>query len=122
MFAFVFAAYIAVSLFYGYKSLTTGPSARNNKHRFSHSASGLILAASLVVAAMVIVPYESQTVQYINVNGTVNLYMLLVCYLFESQSESDYDYDQSDEMSEEESPNKLGHIELQTVQSLGDSL
>jgi len=49
----------------------------------------LVLIVSSVTAAMVIIPFASETLQFINENGIVNLYMIMLSYLLAPNTDED---------------------------------
>ena len=81
--------YGSMALYYNFRALTVKPAATNQKQRFSQYASGLVLIVSGMSAAVLVFPAESQTLQFMNECGVVNIYMIMMSYLFAPYNEED---------------------------------
>jgi hypothetical protein len=89
--------------------------------RFDHVTRVVLLCSAIISSAIVVIPYRSQTLTYISVNGVVNIYLILIGFLFEPYVESDIKkYQETDggKLCQEDSMNtREKYIELETLES-----
>jgi len=81
-FAVMLVIYSGQIGFHIFKLMTVKASYYNHKKRFSKNSSILILLFSAISASLIGFPFESQTLQFMNENGLVNIYIILLSYLF----------------------------------------
>jgi hypothetical protein len=86
------------NIFYSFRALTVNPNSHNQKGRFGPYASALLLAWSLITVILIATPSENKTLQFLNTNGVVNLYMFIISYFFEPYSEDDFTYENEDQV------------------------
>ena len=90
-------------IFYSFRAFTFDSNSRNQKGRFGLYASVLLLAWSMITVVLIAIPSENKTLQFLNTNGVVNLYMFIISYFFEPYSEDDFTYENEDKVVESES-------------------
>jgi len=82
--------YVALAAWYGYHALTANKSSHlNSWSRFRNHAGVLVLIMSSCNVSLVVFPFSSQVLQFVNENGVVNIYMLVLCYMFSPNTEID---------------------------------
>ena len=92
LFIFLMFFYWAMALYYSFKALTVKPDGSNAKQRFSQYASGIVLIVSGLSTAIVIVPSESQILQFMNQCGVINIYLITMSYLLAPSEDDEPQY------------------------------
>ena len=54
------------------------------------------MAWSLITVVLIATPNENKTLQFLNTNGVVNLFMFITSYFFEPYSEDDFSYEENE--------------------------
>lgn len=96
IFIVVMALYFIVLAYYGFLSLTKPGSENNEKLRFSSAAIGMTLFLTASTAFIVMIPFESQMLQFINEHGVINLFLIIISYLYAPSTEEGQ-FQESDE-------------------------
>ena len=78
-----YAAYLS------FRALSTSSLNKNGLARFKNQAGGLVLIVSGCTVSLVVFPFESQTLQFMNENGVVNIYMIVLSYMFSPNTRID---------------------------------
>lgn len=86
-FLLLMAAYSVLAAWHSYRALTVTKG--TNPKRFRGKAGGLVLIVSSCTVSLTVFPFSSQTLQFMNENGVVNIYMLLLAYMFSPSTEID---------------------------------
>mmetsp|Transcript_7381 Transcript_7381/g.10471 ORF Transcript_7381/g.10471 Transcript_7381/m.10471 type:complete len:275 (-) Transcript_7381:96-920(-) len=82
--------YALLATWYGFNALTAKNKAHSNSWgRFRNHAGVLVLIMSGCNVSLVVFPFSSQVLQFVNENGVVNIYMLVLCYMFSPNTELD---------------------------------
>lgn len=81
--------YTIMATYYSIKALSTDINSSRIKQRFKNQASILVLIVSGCTVSLVVFPFESQTLQFLNENGVVNIYMIVLSYMLSPNTQMD---------------------------------
>ena len=108
--------YAIIAAYYSFRALSANSLTMNGLARFKNQAGGLILIVSGCTVSLVVFPFESQTLQFMNENGVVNIYMIVLSYLFSPNTKIDddiiIDEDGNVSMADPSSPKSGGKADL----------
>jgi hypothetical protein len=88
--------------------------------RFDSYSCNVLVFTALISSVIVIIPYKSQTLLYISMNGAVNIYLILIAFLCEPYVESDIQKYRDDDTickDEDEVDTVRNHIEMESLES-----
>jgi hypothetical protein len=97
MFLVVMFMYFTVLFYYAYLSLSIPGCVNNEKVRFSSVAIAMTLFLTMATAIIVVMPFESQMLAFINEHGIINLSVIMINYLYAPSTEQYGDGYESDE-------------------------
>ena len=80
--------YVLFASYYSMMALRTENQSRT-KNRFKNNKGILILIVSGCTVSLVVFPFESQTLQFMNENGIVNIYMIILSYMLSPNTKLD---------------------------------
>lgn len=104
MFLFVMCTYFTILLYYAFLAVTLPGRDNNEKVRFSSVAISMTLFLTMSTAIIVVMPFESQMLQFINEHGIINLSIIMINYLYAPSTEryeDDYESDEDEHVRED---------------------
>lgn len=90
-FLLVLIVYVIVAAYYSVKALKAKSIRASGYNRFQSVASGLILIISGCTVSLLVFPFESQTLQFMNEHGVVNIYLIVLSYMLAPNTQIDED-------------------------------
>ena len=88
-FFIVMLIYATYAAYLSFRALSANNSSNYGLSRFRNQAGGLVLIVSGCTVSLVVFPFESQTLQFMNENGVVNIYMIVLSYMFSPNTRMD---------------------------------
>lgn len=89
--------YAIVAAYFSMMALKAKSIRASGYNRFQSVAGGLILIISGCTVSLLVFPFESQTLQFMNENGVVNIYMIVLSYMLSPNTQIDEDIIVDDE-------------------------
>lgn len=91
-FLILMIGYAGLATWYGFHAITSKKLIHMNNNswgRFRNHAGVLVLIMSGCNVSMIVFPFSSQVLQFMNENGVVNIYMIVLSYMFSPNTELD---------------------------------
>jgi glucan phosphoethanolaminetransferase (alkaline phosphatase superfamily) len=104
MFMVVMCMYFTVLLYYAFLSLSIPGRDNNEKVRFSSVAIAMTLFLTMATAVIVVMPFESQMLQFINEHGIINLSIIMINYLYAPSTEQQEEYESDEDEPSQTAP------------------
>jgi hypothetical protein len=99
LFLVLMSMYFTLLTYYGFLSFSTPARENNEKTRFSLWAIALTLFFAMFSALIALLPFESQMLAFINEHGIINVFFIMMNYLYSPNTEDDNGFDSEDESS-----------------------
>ena len=81
IFLMLLIVYSLLAAYYSMKALSAKQVESSGYSRFYQYAGGLVLIVNACTVSLLVFPFESQTLQFMNENGVVNIYFIVLSYM-----------------------------------------
>ena len=108
-FLLLMMVYSILAVYHSYMALTASSKAIFS--RFKNQTGLLVLIVSGCLVSLVVFPFESQTLQFMNENGVVNIYMIVLSYMFSPNTQIDEEIMIDDDGNVSVTPNNMRDLD-----------